>query len=359
MIVTLLAAIAMTPYSAIVRVPIGAPATGKPVEVLIVRPGFDWNEAIVSWNVTNPERARFKVEAQVKEIWYVLADWSGDMTKGPRASVPNQKNEEGEVQTDVLHLKKPADSLSLRITMNQATEGAVPQVKLLTVCFSNTDVKPTEDDGPLKVGKILETPQKAQGPYEFGKLSYKPEKVSPAFESWFKTVKGAQYCSPASVCMALGYWAQKLDRQDLAVDMPEVVAGVFDEKYPGTGNWPFNAAYAGSFDGMRSYVTRLRGIRDLEALIDAGVPVICSVAHNLLLGNGKPAGGDGHLVVLIGFDASGDPVFNDPGKTDQVRRTYKRADFRKAWDNSGRTVYICHPEGMKLPRLSEQSVVRD
>ena len=42
--------------------------------------------------------------------------------------------------------------------------------------------------------------------------------------------------------------------------VPEVAAVVYDDSFAGTGNWPFNTAFAGSFPGMRSYVTRLDDI---------------------------------------------------------------------------------------------------
>lgn len=361
MVLSLLASIAMSsapPFTALVQVPVPAKPTPKPFEVLIVRPGFDWNEAIVSWNVLNPDNAKLKVEVEIRGVRYVLADWAGDMAKAARTSVPKQMNEDGEVQTDLLHLNKHADSLTLRVHLQQPWPGPEPVLKLLTVSFTNTQATPEGEDGPLKIGKVLEPPQRGQGPYEFGKLKYRPERASANFETWFKKTKDAQYCSPTSVSMVLGYWAEKLKRPELAVDVPDIVTAVFDENYPGTGNWPFNTAHMGSFPGMFAYVTRLTNIQDLEKLIDADIPVVCSVALNLLLGNGKPAGGDGHLVVLVGFDKDGNPVFNDPAKSDQVRRNYKRENFRRAWNNSNRTVYVCHPEEFKLPKLSEASVLK-
>lgn len=361
MIATLIAgyAIVGSPYSQLVRLPVDLVTLGKPIEIRGVRPEIGWDEAIVSWNIANSESACFKVEIQSSETWYVLADWAGDMAKAKRSSVPNQKTSEGEVQTDLLHLNKPGAAVNLRLTLTKIGLGSDPALKLLTICFSNSAALVTEEDTPALVGKLLDPPLKPQGPHEFGKLKYRPELVSPAFEAWFKSVKGAQYCSPASASMTLGFWAEALMRPELAVDVPDVAVGVFDEKYPGTGNWPFNTAYMGSFEKMRAYTTRITKVRDLELLIDAGIPVVCSVALNLLLENKKPIGGDGHLVVLVGFDKSGNPVFNDPAKQDQVRRTYNREAFRRAWSNSGRTVYICHPESVRLPKLSESSVLLD
>lgn len=352
-------------FSSLVRVPL-SPRFGSEISVVeseSIRPGMDWDEAIVSWNVSNPDQAWLKVEAQgvwpeKASRWYVLADWTGDLAKGPRASIPDQKDDDGEVQTDLLKFNKNCQELRLRITSRKVGEGADSKLKLLTVSFSNSKARPPEPkSNRTAFGKIIEVPRLAQGPYEFGKLAYDPGKVSAAFKEWFAKVKEAQYCSPTCVSMIASHWGAKLKRTDLVATVPQIVAGVYDEKYPGTGNWPFNTAYLGSFEGVRSYVTRLNSLADLQTLIANGIPVVCSVSSNLL--KGKSPGSDGHLVVLVGFDRDGDPVFNDPGKTDQVRRTYKRADFAKAWNQSKRTVYICHPESVKLPELTESSVLLD
>lgn len=352
-------------FSALVRVPLSVRFEGEPItiESEVVKPGIVWDEAIVSWNVSNTDQAWLKVEAQAiwpekSTRWYVLADWTGDMAKGPRASVLNQKDADGDVQTDLLKLNASCQELRLRITTMKMGEGPEPTLKLLTVSFSNSKAIPQDSKSDRTAfGKIIEVPRLAQGPYEFGKLQYNSDRVSSSFKDWFGKVKEAQYCSPTCVSMVASHWGSKLKKTDLMVQVPRAVEAIYDEKYPGTGNWPFNTAYLGSFEGIRSYVTRLNSIADLGALIAADIPVICSVSSNLL--RGKPPGGDGHLVVLVGFDKQGDPVFNDPGKADEIRRTYKRADFIKAWNQAKRTVYVCHPESLKLPKLSEPSVLLD
>lgn len=368
MVVSLLATTLMSqsaPFSGIVRV--NVPAKFEEAISIVesdpIRTNFKWSEAIVSWNVSNMDQTWMKVEAQGiwsnrTSRWFTLADWTGDLAKGQRTSILNQKDSDGEVQTDLLKLNVSCSELKLRISTRKVGEGRDPSLKLLTVAFSGSTV-PTAEPKPNRTvfGKIIEVPRLAQGPFEAGKLNYDPDKVSPSFKTWFGKVKQAQYCSPTCLSMVSSHWAAKLKRTDLAVSVPQIVAAVFDEQYPGTGNWPFNTAFLGSFEGMRSYVTRLSSVSDLEALIAKNIPVICSVSANLL--KGKPPGGDGHLVVLVGFDKDGDPVFNDPGKEDQIRRTYKRANFIKAWNQSKRTVYIVHPESVTLPMLNESSVLLD
>ena len=160
---------------------------------------------------------------------------------------------------------------------------------------------------------------------------------------------GNVLCSPTVVSMLLAFWAKELRHPELDRDVPEVQQGVFDPNWPGTGNWPFNTAFAGTVPGMRAYVARLTDISELEAWIASGKPVATSVSYDLLRGKGKKGASDGHLVVLVGFDEHGDPVFNDPGRSTEVRQTYKRADFDAAWATSGRTVYLIYPKFGLVP----------
>jgi hypothetical protein len=174
-------------------------------------------------------------------------------------------------------------------------------------------------------GKILTVKERSQANYAQG------------ISSW---------CSPTTVSMLLSFWSAALKRPDLDHDVPEVAASVNDPNWPGTGNWPFNMAFAASHSGMRAYVSRLSDVSELEEWINAGIPVGASVSYGWL--RGKPERGNGHLVVCIGFTENGDPVFNDPGRS-HVRQIYKRADLEKSWAESEHTVYFVYPEGTKAP----------
>lgn len=345
MLAIMLASLAMFPMSGGFEVRLTPPAFDAVQETVTVidpiRTDFDWDEAIVSWNVDGTSRAFLKVEAQAQfddrqTAWLTLAEWSGDLNAGPRHSDKDQKDPDAEVQTDTLHLFRRSRLLRLRITTRQIAPGDLPKLKLLMVSFGTPGFELDKDEAPLKEawGKTLSVPQRSQMPYEKGALRYDPGRVSPTFEKWFKQTKSDQYCSPTAVSMILNYWG-------VNVDVPDVVAGVFDEQYPGTGNWPFNTAYIGSFDGLESYVTRMGSLAEAERSIAKKEPLICSVSYNVLQGKNK-APGDGHLVVLVGFTKEGDPIFNDPGRS-EVRQVYKREDFRQAWRVSRRTVYITRP----------------
>ena len=152
--------------------------------------------------------------------------------------------------------------------------------------------------------------------------------------------------------MVLAYWSATLHRPELDRPVPEVAAGVNDPVYGGTGNWPFNTAYAGKFPGIRAYVTRLDDVAELEQWLAAGIPVILSVSSYLT--NDRHDGPDnGHLIVCVGFTDAGDMVVNDPGvsikRGERVRRIYPRERVINAWKKSRNTVYLLYPETAEIP----------
>ncbi|MCX6921595.1 MAG: C39 family peptidase, partial [Verrucomicrobia bacterium] len=143
------------------------------------------------------------------------------------------------------------------------------------------------------------------------------------------------------------YWSRQLNRPELDRAVPDIASAIYDAKWKGTGNWPFNTAYAGSIRGIRAYVARLSDLAEVEDWITAGIPVGLSVCYDRLHHRGP--GPNGHLVVCVGFTGSGDPVVNDPGTSKDVRRVYPRKDLIYAWSSSRNTVYLIYPEDHDLP----------
>jgi hypothetical protein len=152
--------------------------------------------------------------------------------------------------------------------------------------------------------------------------------------------------------MVMAYWSVELRRPELDRSVPVVAAAVSDPVYHGTGNWPFNTAYAGGFAGMRAYVTRFNGLPEVEDWIAAGVPVILSTSS--YLARDPDTGPDnGHLVVCRGFTSDGDVIANDPGVSvkygQPARRIFARQKVVRAWKKSGNAVYLIYPEGFAIP----------
>jgi hypothetical protein len=302
-------------------------------ELVLVSPKIEtavsWDELIASWNFRGAAENGLEIEAKAiypnrETKWYNMGKWALDPAKFPRQSVRNQKDTDGTVDTDTLKLKERAKAAQIRITI-RGTNGTAA-LKFLGLCFSD----PTGQTKALEPTRqvwstALVVPELSQADY--------PEGIS-------------EWCSPTSVSMILSYWAAKLDRPDLNYDVPEVAKRVNDPNWPGTGNWPFNTAFAGAHAGIRAYVTRLSDLPELEQWVQAGVPVAISVKYGWL--KGRAESGNGHLVVCTGFDTDGNVLFNDPGRS-TVRQTYSRENVVKAWAASGNTVYLVYPENFKVP----------
>jgi len=133
----------------------------------------------------------------------------------------------------------------------------------------------------------------------------------------------------------------------------------YDYAYQGTGNWPFNTAYAATRTGIeQAFVTRFRSLVGVERFIAAGIPVITAVTFGSGQLDGAPISStNGHVLVVVGFTESGDVVVNDPAASGRAgaRRTYDRGQFEDAWlkrgssGGSGGVAYVVRDAAHPLP----------
>lgn len=299
-------------------------------------PGFTWREAVVSWNTTHPEPLTIRARPHWKGDagpWYTLAHWSQDTNASPRTSIPGQRDSLAHVDTDTLVADEPASGIEIEVVITTASLRVPADLRI------GVSVLGSESNGPVPPpytnawGRLISLPIRSQADF--------PEGI----QSW---------CSPTSLSMVLSGWGDRLSRPELLQDVPQVARGVHDPGWPGTGNWSFNAAYAGQHAGISACVARLAGLSDLERWIAAGIPVTTSVSYAQLKGADNPRAGDGHLVVVSGFTATGDVQVHDPGvRKERVVRTFPRADFSRAWDHSSRTAYLIWPTRQGLPEKGE------
>ena len=300
-----------------------------PVMTAVVRATRPFRELILSWEAETPGESQLEFivrPAVSQERVYNMGVWSAS---AKRTSVNDQKDELGEVQTDILILRE--DCITFRVDVRlMATENAKPKLKkLYAILTPATPVESGLMGNRAAWGKLIDAPKKAQMDYPGGQ----------------------SLCSPTSVSMIVNHWGLQKNVPAWIQDVPDVQKGVHDPGWGGTGNWPFNTAYASSLPGMQGFITRLRGIEDLEHWIVAGVPVATSVSYSLLKGEPKRRANDGHLVVLVGFTQTGDPIFNDPGRK-EIRLTYPRSNFEQSLSSSKRTVYIIKPIDWRGPSIS-------
>ena len=199
-----------------------------------------------------------------------------------------------------------------------------PSVHYLSAATSTTPIKKIEpsNGNPAYWNTLLAVPECSQMVYPGGNV----------------------WCSPTSTSMIVSFW------QDDPVSCTDAVSaavdGVYDWIYDGTGNWPFNTAYAATY-GLQGSVRRFSSMEEIEIWVSQGVPVAISYGWGKgeLTGAAVPSSG-GHLSVVVGFDSQGNPIVNDPAadSDEEVQRTYLRSELEPLWlENSGGTVYLIKP----------------
>ncbi len=318
-----------------------APAGERVLSSPVFRSAAPWNELLLSWNAAAPAGGRIEFEVQGvfsnrNTKFYSLGRWSEQTNVMARESVKGQKDEDGDVLTDLLRLSVPAEKFRLNVRMKPGTNGTLPSLFRLGISLLNTNnpVPVAREPNRKAWGLGLTLPETSQHAYPGGNV----------------------WCSPTSLSMVMRYWADRLKDPSLDQDVPQVVAGVYDPVWHGTGNWVFNTAHAGRNPKLAAYALRLRDLRDLEDYIAQDIPVVLSVSLGRLRGR-APFRDDGHLVVLTGFTPQGDAWIHDPdspypaipGKS--VRRLCTRENLERGWTASRRTVYLIQPAGNPPPSL--------
>jgi hypothetical protein len=307
----------------------------------VVATDFGYTEAIASWNADTPTGTWIETQIRARIAdrwtkWFNLGIWAADDSTIRRHSVRLQGDTDGFVAVDTLVLngKKapPANAYQLKLRLF-SENGAIPSVRNASLAYSTTAQAPAAlvPGNPALWNRLLAVPECSQEVYPDG---------------------GEVWCSPTSTSMVLGRWGdiRKCEERE-----QEVVDGVFDWIYDGHGNWPFNTAYAAT-TGLEGYVARFTSMAQVEEWIAAGVPVVISYAWKKSeLDGASISSSNGHLAVIVGFDAAGNPIVNDPAEplgNDNVQRTYDRTQLESLWlEHSGGTVYLMYPPGHAVPDL--------
>ncbi|CAL9622118.1 peptidase C39 family protein [Streptomyces sp. enrichment culture] len=296
-------------------------------------------EAIASWNAHTPDGTWLQVELKgtysdgTDTPWYVMGRWAVGDRDIRRTSVDDQGDGKSSVWTDTLAVDDPASGLRvvsyrLRLTLyRRPGTRLTPTVWRLGAMGSDVPDRFTVPASEPRLAEELIVPRYSQ---EIHKGQY------PEYDNG-----GEAWCSPTSSQMIIEYWGGRLTAEQLAwVDPsyadPQVCHAArftYDYQYAGCGNWPFNAAYAATFEGLQGVVTRLGSLADLETLIAAGIPAITSQSFREEELTGAGYGTSGHLMTVIGFTADGDVIANDPASDDNeaVRRVYKRREWENIW----------------------------
>ena len=335
---------------------------------------FPLNELVSSWNAKTPPGTwiQSEVKPQVDDghwaKWYVLGRWAyNDFVAGNsgfhRTSVGGQDDADGSVASDTFLARDlPATAYQLRLTIlrrRDLSDGQAPvRVSRYSAVASNLTNRQSSFPSATELsGQAIDLDVPC-----FSQETHRGEypELANGGEAW---------CSPASTAMVVRYWTRETGTQyapttnetswvDEAFPDPEVAhtaRHVYDYHYGGTGNWPFNTAYAAE-RGLVSDVSRLHDLREAEPFIRARIPLVASLAWqpNTLDGADLEST-SGHLLVIGGFTGDGDVIAYDPASptNGRVRHIYDREQFERAWIlASGGIVYVDRPSGWYTPPLT-------
>jgi hypothetical protein len=321
-------------------------------------PGFGLTELIASWSAVTPGDSWIEVKVRGRDAagatssWDVLGRWTSGDAFTRRTSVPAQGDDLATVNVDTWRATRAAGLVSWQLQVSLLRKvGATSRSPRVTtigaVATRLPDVSSVTTSTPgVARGVVLDVPRYSQ-------MTHRGH-----YPAWGNG--GEAWCSPTSTSMVLGYY----DALPPASSYAWVPAGhvdpwvdgaarsTYDAAYRGTGNWPFNTAYAAPLAG-HAFVTRLRSLRAAEPYIAAGIPLVASVSFGSgELDNAPISSTNGHLLVIVGFTKTGDVIVNDPAAASRagVRRTYDRGQFENAWiPRSGGLVYVIHDDAHPLP----------
>ena len=321
--------------------------------------GFGFTELVSSWIAQTPAGTFIHVYMSAirgdasPTKWYTMGIWASGDSDIHRTSIGGQGDGDGYIAIDTFFAKDhPMIGYRLKLELYRATGStASPSVSRIGAVASDpVNTKPyLPSTTTMTTDMILPVPRYSQ---EIHAGQY------PQYDGG-----GEAWCSPTSTSMVVASWGKGPSASDYAyvlTDHPGIADPwvdyaaryVFDYHYNGAGNWPFNVAYAGA-QGLDGEVTQLHSLREAEQFIKAGIPLVASIAFTSNKLDGflfKST--SGHLLVIVGFMANGDPVVNDPAATSDatVQRVYDRAQFEQNWMTStGGIVYVIHPSSKSLP----------
>ncbi len=325
-------------------------------------PGFAVNQVVSSWQADTPDAAWIEMHLSVHVVdhwskWYVMGRWTFENVAIQRTSVSGQDDADGQIFVDTyVSGNSPADAYRLQVVLHRVS-GAAPAVRQAAAVASDPR-QPTSTTSRTTMHSTIDlaVPRYSQ---------YVHTGEYPQFDGG-----GEAWCSPTSTEMVLEWWHRgpsatdlkalpadpvfdQHGRVDASVDWAAL--HTYDKDYDGTGNWPFNAAYAAHY-GLDGSVRQFRSLVPVERWIRAGVPIVVSINwDNTSTDPTKHLDGasiektGGHLMVVRGFTAGGDVIANDPASPDDasVRHVYRRDQFEYRWQAaSAGATYVIKPYGV-------------
>ncbi len=227
----------------------------------------------------------------------------------------------GEIDIDYLVLSTYADAFQYKIVfLRNSTSYESPRIQKISLSISD---QLTTDNWSLAAA-IADKPAEIFIPTNF------------VYQYAVDATIGGSICSPSSVSMILQSLGKQINTYQFAVDTKDPYYNMF-------GVWPRNVQHAAHYN-VEGYVGRLRSWSDAAAILQAG--------GRLAMSLGKPLY-SGHLIMLAGFDASGNPIVHDPAKSNGYSYKHPKSDLSTSWFSKGGIAYIFFKKPVTTTSISD------
>jgi hypothetical protein len=284
-----------------------------------------FTQLIISWNADRPTCGDYTFWVQGKDAqsgawsgWHKMMSWGASCQRSYLSNADTIA-QHYHVRFEACPGKK-MNGFRIKVTPQHGAQ--VQHVHAITVAYADFTKFMPEDAAlynNLASVRIKKVPRRSQFALKH------PEKH--------------RLCSPTSCAILIEYFSQN------RCNMHTVAHNVFDHGLDSYGSWPFNMAHAFELcEGSHWWrVIRMNSFAGIYKMLVQGYPVAVSVRGSL---PGAPKSyNDGHLIVIIGYDAStGTVICHDPAcATDHKSvRNYPLADFLRAWEKSHRLTYCVY-----------------
>ncbi|HPN36716.1 MAG TPA: C39 family peptidase [bacterium] len=288
-------------------------ADGATDAMIILKPQnspHPWNLGLPSWNGTAPgDSGGFRVSVRIPYLsgWSTWLDggyWKDDFWP----TVKRTAFGGGMVDIDFIKLDAFTATWQYAVQFKRKSASvASPTLSRLSFFASDSRTTETVDHTALLADKpaaiFIATTFLAQ------------RNVSAEF--------GGRICSPTTVAMILKSYHIQVDPLQFALD-------TYDPYYDIFGGWPRVVQNASEY-GVIGDVVRIRSWSQARDVLARGGRLAMSI--------GEPLYG-GHLVMLAGFTANGDPIVHDPARAnDGYGHVFNKSDLSQAWFDKGGVAY--------------------
>ncbi len=289
---------------------------------------YPFNQGLPSWNGSAPdEGSSFKIQMRFPygsgwSPWLTVGFWKAYIW----AEYGSTSYSGGLVDIDNVKLGSYVSAWQFRIAMTRSSAGAVSPA-LRSLSFFISDSRTTGDPDYSRI--LNDKPAAIFIPtdfiYQYG--------VDPDI--------GGSICSPTSVSMILRSYAIPVDPLAFARDTYDPYYGIF-------GDWPRVVQNACEY-GVDGAVTRYRTWSDTRTVLTEGGRIAMSVGPPLY---------SGHLMMLAGFNANGDPIVHDPARSNGYSYVYNKSDLSHSWFDKGGVAYTFYPAGTTPVSVERTADVR-